>query len=137
MNDSGLGLRRSSESAPLMAKQFVFHEIDRNGPTIDRDKRFMGARAKVMDRSGKDFLSRPGLAEDESSSVTFCDQRDLLQLSNEDRVAPDKVGQSEFLLEGVRIGEPEAVARVGRHGESSRGRDACLSYKLSSRASSL
>ena len=64
-------LLRTGEGSLLMAKQFAFQERFGECRTCDDDKRFVPARAIVMNGLGEQFLARAGLAKDEHRHIGF------------------------------------------------------------------
>ena len=63
---SGVG---AAERAFDVAEEFGFDEFMRNGPAVDRDERFFGAGAGVVDVQGQHFLARAGFAGQEHGGV--------------------------------------------------------------------
>jgi hypothetical protein len=60
---------RSSKSAPLMAKELTFEQVEGNGRTVQLDQRVAAAGAGIMDRASDEFFASAGLSLDEHSRV--------------------------------------------------------------------
>src|SRR6185503_446452 len=68
----------TGEGPALVAEQFAFQEVFRDGGTVDRDKWSIGPRAVLIDGTGDEFLARSSFAPDEDRDGLGGDATDFL-----------------------------------------------------------
>src|SRR6185369_242130 len=61
--------RSSCESAAVVTKQFILHQLNWNSATIDRNERFAGPGTQIVNRATHHLLSGSRLTGDHHCSV--------------------------------------------------------------------
>jgi len=104
LETSRFGHHRPGESPLFIAEQLAFHEVFRNGRTVDLDEGVAFPRAVDVDGVGDEFLARSRLTGDENGGRRrghpFDGLEDLLHrlAGADDAVAVDVVGAGDKLL---------------------------------------
>ena len=92
LDPTGLGAQRTCECAFLVAEQFAFQEVFRNGRAVETNIIFIGARTEMMDGASHQLLARAALAENQHGGISRRHSLDkLAQVDHLGRVTHDLV----------------------------------------------
>ena len=94
---------RSGKSSPLMSEKLAFEKACRHSGTVDFDEIPVSARAKLMNRSCDELLTRPGFAGDQNGGIRgrhcldLCKDRSQAAPASHDAVQERRLGAFPFV----------------------------------------